>query len=225
MKNPFSDISEVIEALTRGEMVIVCDDKDREGEGDLTMAAELVRPDDINFMATYGRGLICLAMSPEMIERLGIPDMVQHNTCRMGTAFTASIDAATGITTGISAADRARTIQVAVDPESAPSDLVMPGHVFPLKARVRGVLARAGHTEAAVDLARLAGLRPAGVICEIMKDDGAMARIPDLRRFAVRHGLEMITVGQIFEYRCACEKPVLRAVPLEQRLRSERDGL
>lgn len=182
-------------------MVIVTDDDDREAEGDLVMAAELVTPESINFMATYGRGLVCLPMEPHMIERLEIPDMVESNEDRLGTAFTVSIDARDGVSTGISAADRARTIRVAVDSGSGPEGLVMPGHVFPLKARPGGVLERAGHTEAAVDLARLAGLSSAGVICEVLKDDGTMARVQDLERFADIHGLRMVSVNQIIEHR------------------------
>ncbi len=198
---PFSPIEEIIEDIKRGKMVIVCDDEDRENEGDLTMAAELVTADDINFMASHGRGLICLPMSPEMIDRLRLPEIQKHNAPRMDTAFTASIDAADGITTGICARDRARTIRVAADPESGPEDIVMPGHVFPLRARPGGVIERRGQTEAAVDLARLAGLEPAGAICEVMKEDGTMARVPDLEGFSERHGIKMVTVEQIARYR------------------------
>ena len=208
MRMPFSPIEDVIEDIKQGKMVIVCDDEDRENEGDLTMAAELVSADDINFMATHGKGLICLPMSGELLDRLDIPDMVVHNSARMGTAFTVSIEARDGITTGISAADRAHTCRVAVEDESGPNDLVMPGHVFPLRARPGGVLQRAGQTEAAVDLSRLAGLKPAGVICEIMKDDGTMARVPDLEEFSKEHGIKMITVAQIIEYRRANEEHV-----------------
>jgi 3,4-dihydroxy 2-butanone 4-phosphate synthase/GTP cyclohydrolase II len=209
---PFSSMEEILEDIKLGRMVIVCDDEDRENEGDLTMAAELVTAEDINFMATYGKGLICLPMVPEMVDRLGIPDMPQHNHPHMGTAFTASIEAREGITTGISAADRAQTIRVAVDPNSGPDDLIMPGHVFPLRANPAGVLARAGQTEAAVDLARLAGLTPAGVICEIMNDDGTMARVPDLAEFSRKHGIKMVTVEQIIEYRRKYEQNVRCAV-------------
>ena len=205
---PFSPIEEI----KAGKMVIVCDDEDRENEGDLTMAAELVTPEDINFMALYGRGLICLPMAGEMIDRLEIPEMVQHNHSRMGTAFTASIEAKDGITTGISAADRAHTCRVAVDEVTEPDDLVMPGHIFPLRARPGGVLQRAGQTEAAVDLARLAGLKPAGVICEVMKEDGTMARVPDLEKFSSEHGVKMVTVAQIIEYRRRYERHVKFAV-------------
>ena len=209
---PFSPIENIIEDIRRGKMVIVCDDEDRENEGDLTMAAELVTAEDINFMATRGKGLICLPMSREIVDRLEIPEMVQHNASRMGTAFTASIEAKDGISTGISAADRAHTCRVAVDDATGPEDLVMPGHVFPLRARPGGVLQRAGQTEAAVDLARLAGLKPAGVICEIMNDDGTMARVPDLEKFSKEHGVKMVTVAQIIEYRRAYEKHVNFAV-------------
>ncbi|MDQ3636693.1 MAG: bifunctional 3,4-dihydroxy-2-butanone-4-phosphate synthase/GTP cyclohydrolase II [Actinomycetota bacterium] len=209
---PFSPIEEVIEDIKNGKMVIVCDDEDRENEGDLTMAAELVTDEDINFMATYGRGLICLPMSGEIVDRLEIPEMVQHNHSRMGTAFTASIEAKNGITTGISTADRAHTCRVAVDEATGPDDLVMPGHIFPLRARPGGVLQRAGQTEAAVDLARMASFKPAGVICEIMNDDGTMARVPDLEKFSKEHGVKMVTVAQIIEYRLRYERHVKFAV-------------
>jgi 3,4-dihydroxy 2-butanone 4-phosphate synthase / GTP cyclohydrolase II len=216
---PFSTIEEIIEEIIAGKMVIVCDDEDRENEGDLTIAAELVTPEDINFMTLYGRGLICLPMAGELIDRLEIPDMVQHNYSRMGTAFTASIEAKNGITTGISAADRAHTCRVAVDDATVPDDLVMPGHIFPLRARPGGVLQRAGQTEAAVDLARLAGFRPAGVICEVMNEDGTMARVPDLEKFAQEHTIKMVTVAQIIEYRRRYERHVKFAV--ETRLPTE----
>ncbi len=209
---PFSPIEDIIEDIQAGKMVIVCDDENRENEGDLTMAAELVSADDINFMATYGKGLICLPMAGEIVDRLEIPGMVQHNSSRMGTAFTSSIEAKDGITTGISAADRAHTCRVAVDEATGPDDLVMPGHVFPLRARPGGVLRRAGQTEAAVDLARLAGFTPAGVICEIMNDDGTMARVPDLEKFSKEHDVKLVTVAQIIEYRRAYEKHVDFAV-------------
>ena len=209
---PFSPIEDIIEDIQAGKMVIVCDDEDRENEGDLTMAAELVSADDINFMATYGKGLICLPMAGEIVDRLEIPEMVQHNSSRMGTAFTSSIEAKDGISTGISAADRAHTCRVAVDNATGPEDLVMPGHVFPLRARPGGVLQRAGQTEAAVDLARLAGFTPAGVICEIMNDDGTMARVPDLEKFSREHDVKLVTVAQIIEYRRAYEKHVNFAV-------------
>ena len=209
---PFSPMDEVIEDIKAGKMVIVCDDEDRENEGDLTMAAELVRAEDINFMATHGRGLICLPMAEEMLDRLQVPQMITHNSSRMGTAFTVSIEAKDGISTGISAADRAHTCRVAVDGATDPEDLVMPGHVFPLRARPGGVLQRAGQTEAAVDLSRLAGLKPAGVICEIMKEDGTMARVPDLEKFSVEHGIKMMTVAQIIEHRRTYETLVKCAV-------------
>jgi 3,4-dihydroxy 2-butanone 4-phosphate synthase / GTP cyclohydrolase II len=209
---PFSPMEEVIEDIKAGKMVIVCDDEDRENEGDLTMAAELVRPEDINFMATHGRGLICLPMAEKMLDRLQVPQMITHNSSRMGTAFTVSIEAKDGISTGISAADRAHTCRVAVDGATDPEDLVMPGHVFPLRARPGGVLQRAGQTEAAVDLSRLAGLKPAGVICEIMKEDGTMARVPDLEKFSVEHGIKMVTVAQIIEHRRTYETLVKCAV-------------
>jgi 3,4-dihydroxy 2-butanone 4-phosphate synthase / GTP cyclohydrolase II len=209
---PFSPIDEIIEDIKAGKMVIVCDDEDRENEGDLTMAAELVTPEDINFMATHGRGLICLPMAEEMLDRLEIPQMITHNSSRMGTAFTVSIEAKDGVSTGISAADRAHTCRVAVDAATDPEDLVMPGHVFPLRARPGGVLQRAGQTEAAVDLSRMAGLKPAGVICEIMKEDGTMARVPDLEKFSAEHGVKMVTVAQIIEYRRTYETLVKCAV-------------
>jgi 3,4-dihydroxy 2-butanone 4-phosphate synthase / GTP cyclohydrolase II len=209
---PFSPMEEIIEDIKAGKMVIVCDDEDRENEGDLTMAAELVTPEDINFMATHGRGLICLPMAGEILERLEIPQMITHNSSRMGTAFTVSIEAKDGVSTGISAADRAHTCRVAIDEATDPEDLVMPGHVFPLRARPGGVLQRAGQTEAAVDLSRLAGLKPAGVICEIMKEDGTMARVPDLEKFSVEHGIKMVTVAQIIEYRRTYETLVKCAV-------------
>src|SRR4051812_35209281 len=209
---PFSPKEKIVEEIQKGKMEIVCDDEDRENEGDLTMAAELVTPEDINFMATHGRGLICLPMAGEIVDRLEIPDMVQHNHSRMGTAFTATIEAKDGITTGISATDRAHTCRVAVDDATGPEDLVMPGHIFPLRARPGGVLQRAGQTEAAVDLARMAGFKPAGVICEVMKEDGTMARVPDLEKFGREHGVKMVTVAQIIEYRRRYERHVKFAV-------------
>src|ERR687894_241708 len=209
---PFSPMEEILEDIKAGKMVIVCDDEDRENEGDLTMAAELVTADDINFMATHGRGLICLPMAEELVDTLDIPQMTVHNSSRMGTGFTVSIEAREGITTGISAADRAHTCRVAVDDATGPEDLVMPGHVFPLRAKPGGVLQRAGQTEAAVDLARLAGMKPAGVICEIMKEDGTMARVPDLEKFSKEHGIKMVTVAQIIEYRRTYETQVTCAV-------------
>ena len=209
---PFSPMEEVLEDIKAGKMVIVIDDEDRENEGDLTMAAELVTADDINFMATHGRGLICLPMAEELVDKLDIPQMTVHNSSRMGTGFTVSIEAREGISTGISAADRAHTCRVAVDEATGPEDLVMPGHVFPLRAKAGGVLQRAGQTEAAVDLARLAGLKPAGVICEIMKDDGTMARVPDLEEFSAKHDIKLVTTAQIIEYRHAYETQVRCAV-------------
>ncbi|SEH15191.1 bifunctional 3,4-dihydroxy-2-butanone-4-phosphate synthase/GTP cyclohydrolase II [Thermoleophilum album] len=209
-KSPFSTIEEAIEEIRAGRMVVVCDAEDRENEGDLTLAAQFVTPEAINFMAKYGRGLICLALTPERCEELGLELMTAKNESPFETAFTVSIEAREGVTTGISAHDRARTIQVAIDPRTKPSDLVQPGHVFPLKAKPGGVLERAGQTEAAVDLARLAGLTPAGVICEIMNDDGTMARVPDLERFCQRHGLKMITIADLIAYRRRHEKLVER---------------
>ena len=209
---PFSPMEEILEDIKAGKMVIVCDDEDRENEGDLTMAAELVTAEDINFMATHGRGLICLPMAEELIDKLDIPQMTVHNSSRMGTGFTVSIEAREGITTGISAADRAHTCRVAVDDATGPEDLVMPGHVFPLRAKAGGVLQRAGQTEAAVDLSRLAGLKPAGVICEIMKEDGTMARVPDLEKFSAEHDVKLVTTAQIIEYRHAYETHVKCAV-------------
>lgn len=197
----FSRVEDAIEDIRQGRMVIVVDDEDRENEGDLTLAASKVTPDIINFMAKYGRGLICLTLTGERLDELQIPMMVGENTSRFGTAFTVSIEARHGVTTGISAADRAHTILTAIDPKSRSSDLARPGHVFPLRAQSGGVLMRAGQTEASVDLARLAGLSPAGVICEIMSEDGTMARVPELMQFARRHGLKLVTVADIIAYR------------------------
>jgi 3,4-dihydroxy 2-butanone 4-phosphate synthase/GTP cyclohydrolase II len=208
----FAPIEEAIEDIREGKMVVVCDDEMRENEGDLTMAAQFVTPEAINFMAKEGRGLICLALSPARCDELGLDLMAAKNESAFETAFTVSIEARSGVSTGISAADRARTIQVAIDPETSPRELVQPGHVFPLKARVGGVLERVGQTEAAVDLARLAGLNPAGVICEIMNDDGTMARVPDLARYCERHDLKMITVADLVAYRRRHEKLVERVV-------------
>src|SRR5579875_1921481 len=193
-------------------MVVVCDDEDRENEGDLTMAAQFVTPEAINFMAKEGRGLICLSLTPERCEELGLNLMAAKNESSFETPFTVSIEARTGVSTGISAADRARTSQVAIDPKTSPRELVQPGHVFPLKARAGGTLERIGQTEAAVDLARLAGLIPAGVICEVMNDDGTMARVPDLTEYCARHGLKMITVAVLVDYRRPTEKLVERVV-------------
>jgi 3,4-dihydroxy 2-butanone 4-phosphate synthase / GTP cyclohydrolase II len=194
-------VEEAIEDIREGRIVIVVDDEDRENEGDLTAAAVKVTPEMINFMAKYGRGLICLAMTGERLDALHIPMMVGENTSKFGTAFTVSIEARHGVTTGISAADRATTILAAVDPKSGPSDLARPGHIFPLRARSGGVLVRAGQTEASVDLARLAGLYPAGVICEVMNEDGTMARVPELMQVAEQHGIKIVTVADIIAYR------------------------
>jgi 3,4-dihydroxy 2-butanone 4-phosphate synthase/GTP cyclohydrolase II len=208
----FAPIEEAIEDIRQGKMVVVCDDETRENEGDLTMAAQFVTPEAINFMAKEGRGLICLALTPARCDELGLDLMAAKNESAFETAFTVSIEARSGVSTGISAADRARTIQVAIDPETSPRELVQPGHVFPLKARLGGVLERIGQTEAAVDLARLAGLNPAGVICEIMNDDGTMARVPDLTKYCERHDLKMITVADLVAYRRRHEKLVERVV-------------
>jgi 3,4-dihydroxy 2-butanone 4-phosphate synthase/GTP cyclohydrolase II len=212
IKSPFVTIDEAIEDIREGRMVVVCDDENRENEGDLTIAAQFVTPEAINFMAKEGRGLICLALSPERCDELGLDLMAAKNESAFETAFTISIEARSGVTTGISAADRAHTIQVAIDPNASPRELVQPGHVFPLKAKTGGVLERVGQTEAAVDLARLAGLNPAGVICEIMNDDGTMARVPDLVGYCERHGLKMVTVADIVAYRRRTEKLVERVV-------------
>ena len=209
---PFATIEEAIEDIRAGKMVVVCDDENRENEGDLTLAAQFATPEAINFMAKEGRGLICLALTGERCDELNLNLMAAKNEAPLQTAFTVSIEAREGVTTGISAADRARTIQVAIDPKSRPEDLVQPGHVFPLRAKDGGVLERAGQTEAAVDLARLAGLNPAGVICEIMNDDGTMARVPDLIPYCERHGLKMITVADLIAYRRRTEQLVERVV-------------
>src|SRR5271169_5850102 len=206
----FAAIEVAVAAIRAGKMVIVVDDEDRENEGDLTIAAEKITPDAINFMARYGRGLICLSMTPERLDELEIPLMVSQNSSRFETAFCVSIEAKRGTSTGISAADRAATVLAAIDPATKPSDLSRPGHIFPLRARTAGVLARAGQTEAAVDLARMAGLRPAGVICEIMNEDGTMARVPELSRFARRHGIPLITVADMIAYRMRTESIVSR---------------
>src|SRR6266566_1088806 len=205
---PFARIQDAIAAIRAGKMVIVVDDEDRENEGDLTIAGEKVTPEAINFMARYGRGLICLAMTPERLDKLEIPLMVSQNGSRFETAFCVSIEAKERTTTGISAADRAATVLTAIDPATKAADLVRPGHVFPLRARAAGVLARAGQTEAAVDLARLAGLHPAGVICEIMNKDGTMARVPQLSRFARRHHMLLVTVADLITYRLRTESAV-----------------
>ncbi len=207
---PFSAIEEALEDIRAGKMVVVCDDEDRENEGDLTMAAEKVTPADIAFMATHGRGLICVPLTEERCDELQLRQMVSNNTAVLGTAFTVSVEAKGRTTTGISAFDRAATVQALIDPNTKPDDLLRPGHTFPLRAREGGVLRRAGQTEAAVDLARLAGLYPAGVICEIMNDDGTMARVPDLVKFCAKHGLKMITVRDLIEYRLGREQLVRR---------------
>ena len=202
----FSEIEESLRELRSGRMIVIADDEDRENEGDLVIAAEMVTPEVINFMATYARGLICIAMSGERLDQLELGPMVPHNTANLGTAFTVSIDArGRGVTTGISSYDRAQTILAAVDPRTRPEDLARPGHVFPLRSRPDGVLERRGQTEASVDLARLAGLHHAAVICEILNRDGSMARGPDLARFCSEHGLTMVTVAQLVRYRLETE--------------------
>jgi 3,4-dihydroxy 2-butanone 4-phosphate synthase / GTP cyclohydrolase II len=211
-KSAFSTIEEAIEDIRQGKMVVVCDDENRENEGDLTMAAQFVTPEAINFMRKEGGGLICLALTDERCDKLGLDLMAAKNESAFETAFTVSIEARSGVSTGISAADRARTIQVAIDPKSSPRELVQPGHVFPLKAKAGGVLERVGQTEAGVDLAKLAGLNPSSVICEIMNDDGTMARVPDLMPYCERHGLRMITVADLVAYRRRHEKLIERVV-------------
>jgi 3,4-dihydroxy 2-butanone 4-phosphate synthase/GTP cyclohydrolase II len=209
---PFSGIEDALEDLRSGRMVVVCDAEDRENEGDLTLAAQFATPEAVNFMAREGCGLICLALTSDRCDTLGLDLMTANNESPYETAFTVSIEARHGVTTGISASDRARTIQAAIDPRSTPDDLVQPGHMFPLKARRGGVLERAGQTEAAVDLARLAGLIPAGVICEVMNPDGTMARVPDLERFCADHGIRMVTIADLIAYRRRHEKLVNRVV-------------
>ncbi|MBI2835315.1 MAG: bifunctional 3,4-dihydroxy-2-butanone-4-phosphate synthase/GTP cyclohydrolase II [Acidobacteria bacterium] len=206
----FASIEDAVQAIRNGRMIIVVDDEDRENEGDLTIAASKVTPDAINFMARYGRGLICMPMTAERLEELDVPLMVSQNTARFDTAFCVSIEAKASTSTGISAGDRAATVLAATDPDTKPADLARPGHMFPLRARDGGVLVRAGQTEAAVDLARIAGLYPAGVICEIMNDDGTMARVPELTRFAKRHNLPMITIADLIKYRMKTERLVRR---------------
>jgi 3,4-dihydroxy 2-butanone 4-phosphate synthase/GTP cyclohydrolase II len=208
--SPFCDVDTALEEIRAGRMIVVIDDEDRENEGDLTMAAEKITPEAINFMAKYGRGLVCLAMTEERLDYLRLGQMSAENTSNFGTAFTESIDAKDGVTTGISAYDRSQTIRVAIDPATRPNDLARPGHVFPLRARKGGVLVRAGQTEASVDLARLAGLVPAGVICEIMSDDGTMARVPELTEFCRQHDMKMLTVAELIRYRMAHERYVRR---------------
>ena len=218
-KSPFASIEDAVQAIRDGRMIIVVDDEDRENEGDLTIAADKITPDAINFMARHGRGLICMPMTEERLAELDIPQMVSQNTARFDTAFCVSIEAKGVTSTGISAGDRAATVLAAIDPRTRPSDLARPGHMFPLRARTGGVLVRAGQTEAAVDLSRIAGLYPAGVICEIMNDDGSMARVPELTRFAKRHKLPMITIADLIQYRMRTEALVRRvasaALPTE----------
>ena len=209
---PFSTIEEAIEDLRRGRMIVVCDGEDRENEGDLVLPAQFATPEAVNFMAKEGRGLICLALTPERCDELGLDLMAAKNESPLETAFTVTIEAAEGVTTGISAHDRARTIQVAIDPHAKPDDLRQPGHVFPLKAKEGGVLERTGHTEASIDFARLAGLIPAGVICEIMNEDGTMARVPDLVPYCERHDLKLVTVADLISYRRRTERLVERIV-------------
>ena len=208
---PFSRIEDAVDAIRTGRMVIVVDDEDRENEGDLTIAAEKITPEAINFMAKYGRGLICVSLTPERLDELEIPLMVTQNTARFDTAFCVPVEAKGRTTTGISAGDRAATVQALIDPETRPADLARPGHMFPLRARPGGVMVRAGQTEAAVDLSRIAGLYPGGVICEIMNDDGTMARVPELTRFARKHRLPMITIADLIKYRIRTESLVKRA--------------
>ena len=212
---PFNSVPEVLEELKAGRIIVLVDDEQRENEGDLCAAAEKVTAETINFMASYGRGLICLAMTEQMADALALPPMTEMNTSHLGTAFTVSVDARAGVTTGISAADRARTVLTAVSDEARPEDLARPGHVFPLRARDGGVLVRTGQTEGMVDLCRLAGLKPTGVICEVMNTDGTMARLPDLRKFVKRHKLKMCSVAQIIEYRRLREKLVSKVVTVK----------
>src|SRR5213595_567580 len=207
---PFATIDEAIEDIREGRMVVVVDDEDRENEGDLTIAAQFATPDAINFMTMHARGLVCLCLTEERADELGLRPMTEHNEAPLGTAFTVSVEAREGVTTGISAADRSRTIQVAIHPDSTPHDLVQPGHVFPLRARPGGVLERMGQTEAAVDLAKLAGLNPSGVVCEIMNEDGTLARVPDLVPYCELHSLRMITVADLVEHRRRHEQLVER---------------
>ncbi len=218
-KYKFNTIEEAIKDIKSGKMVVLVDDEDRENEGDLTIAAEKITPHAINFMAKYGRGLICLSLSPERVEKLKLPMMANENTSRFGTAFTVSIEARKGVTTGISASDRAKTILTAINPKTKPEDLVRPGHIFPLRSQPGGVLKRAGQTEGSVDLARLARLYPAGVICEIMNDDGTMARVPQLIKFARKHGLKIVTIKDLIKYRmqneCFIKRLATTKVPTE----------
>src|SRR2546430_16384998 len=207
---PFATIEEAIEEVRDGRFVVVVDDPDRENEGDLVFVTDSATPETVNFMATHGRGLICLCLTEERADRVGLRPMTERNEAPLGTAFTVTFEAREGVTTGISAADRSRTIQVAVSPDATPADLVSPGHMHGLRARPGGVLERIGQTEAAVDLARIAGLNPSGVVCEIMNDDGTMARVKDLIPYCERHGLKMVTVGDLIRYRRRTEKLVER---------------
>jgi 3,4-dihydroxy 2-butanone 4-phosphate synthase / GTP cyclohydrolase II len=210
MYAPFIDVPGALEEFRAGRMIVVVDDEDRENEGDLTLAAEFVTPEAINFMAKYGRGLICLTLTEDRADYMRLHPMTQQNSSRFGTAFTETIEAREGVTTGISAADRAHTIKVAIDARSTAHDLARPGHIFPLRARKGGVLVRAGQTEASVDLARMSGLVPAGVICEIMNDDGTMARVPDLTKFCAEHNMKMVTVAELIRYRLQNERYIVR---------------
>ncbi len=210
MSGELATIEEILADARAGKMFILVDDEDRENEGDLVIPAQFADAEAINFMAKYGRGLICLSLDKEQVKRLGLPPMAKHNTSRLSTAFTISIEAREGVTTGISAADRAKSVAVAIDPHSTAADIASPGHVFPLEAREGGVLVRAGHTEAAVDVARLAGLHPSGVICEIMNDDGTMARLPDLLKFGKEHGIKTATIADLIAYRRRSEQLVRR---------------
>jgi len=207
---PFVSVPEAVEEIRAGRILVVVDDEDRENEGDLTIAAQMVTPQIINFMATHGRGLICIAMTPEQCDYMRLPLISQQNTSNFGTAFCESVDARVGVTTGISAADRTRTILTCIDPNAKPADLARPGHIFPLRAKEGGVLVRAGQTEASVDLARMAGLTPAGVICEIMNEDGSMARVPELVEFCGKHGLKMLSVAELIRYRLKNERYIHR---------------
>src|SRR6202030_2015311 len=209
-RSHFATVEEAVEEIRQGRMIVLVDDEDRENEGDLTMAAEKISPEAINFMSKYGRGLICLTLTEQRCDELHLPLMSPINTSVHGTAFTEAIDARVGVTTGISASDRAITVLTAIDPKTKPQDLARPGHIFPLRARDGGVLVRAGQTEASVDLSRLAGLDPSGVICEIMNEDGTMARVPQLREFCAKHGLKMISVADLIRYRLRHEHYVHR---------------
>ena len=210
----FSDVPEVLEDLRQGKMIVLVDAEDRENEGDLVCAAEKVTPEMVNFMAKFGRGLICVPLTAEKCDALGLYPQTMENTAQFGTAFTVSVDAAEGVTTGISAADRAHTIQVTAADDTKPLDLARPGHIFPLRARDGGVLVRAGQTEGAIDLARLAGLKPAAVICEIMNEDGGMARVPELQTFCAQHDLKIISIAKLIEYRLQRESQVKRFVSI-----------